>query len=168
MMGFIYCITSKILRDDHYKIGMTICKDEHKLPQYFRSRYGTAYGCCVELTIYKKVGNPRVSESYVHNALMQYCKGGEIFNCTRDTIQKVFDSIPVTDEVIIAGEDTICTDKVPQTFIDDFFSSSLNDSKFTINFDVVVNWLKIRKGDLKRNIVSSYIKDTDYISEKNH
>ena len=81
-MGFLYCATSKILRRDHYKIGMTLCKDAHQLKQYLRKRYGTAYGCSVELATYKKVGNPRVSEKYVHKALMQYCQGGEVFNCS--------------------------------------------------------------------------------------
>lgn len=172
-MGFLYCATSKILRPDHYKIGMTLCKDEQKLKQYLRKRYGTAYGCCVELTTYKKVGNPRVSEKYVHNALMQYCQGGEVFNCAIEIIQSVFDSVPATVEVTTVVEDTITgpervitCEKVPQAFIDDFFSPALKNEKFTIDLDVVTIWLNSRKDNIKSTITANHTRNVDYTIQK--
>lgn len=58
---------------------------------------------------------------------------------------------------------------ISNAFIDDFFSlydTSSTSQSFVINFDVVATWLKIRKGDLKRALVSNYIKNTDYTIEK--
>jgi hypothetical protein len=58
---------------------------------------------------------------------------------------------------------------ISNKFIDDFFSlydTSSTSHSFVINFEVVADWLKIRKGDLKSTLVSNYIKDTDYTLQK--
>jgi phage anti-repressor protein len=58
---------------------------------------------------------------------------------------------------------------VPNGFIDDFFSiskESYNDKDFTINFEIVIKWLKTRKDNLKKILVSNFEEDYDYILNK--
>jgi phage anti-repressor protein len=49
-------------------------------------------------------------------------------------------------------------------FIDDFFSlyTINSDDDLIINFDNLVNWLQMRKDNLKKTLIDSYIKNVDY------
>jgi len=54
---------------------------------------------------------------------------------------------------------------ISNKFIDDFFSLYTIDTTETemiIQFDKLVNWLKIRKDSLKRTLIDSYIRNIDY------
>lgn len=54
-------------------------------------------------------------------------------------------------------------------FIDDFFglyTVNTNDTDLVIDFDNLVNWLKMRKDNLKKTLVSTYIKNVDYKIKK--
>lgn len=54
---------------------------------------------------------------------------------------------------------------IPDKFIDDFFSFykyNTTDNDIIINFDLVVKWLKMRKDNLKRTLIRSYINNVDY------
>lgn len=58
---------------------------------------------------------------------------------------------------------------ISNKFIDDFFSLyTINtvDTDLIINFDNLVTWLKMRKDNLKKTLVSSYIKNIDYKIKK--
>ena len=159
-MGFIYCATSKVLKDDHYKIGMTVWCDQVNLEMYLRLRYGTAYGCAVELKYCKKVANTRFSENYVHEALHQYCQGGEIFHCPIEIIQQVFDSIPEKANVVKAS--FVPSAEMLPEFINVFFSPETK----TIDMDTVTTWLDCRKDNLKHILVKQFQENTDYTVEK--
>lgn len=175
-MCFLYCITSLVLRDDHYKIGMTLCKDEKTLLSYLKRRYGTSYGCSVKIVLFKKVSNPRIAEKYVHATLAVYCKGGEIYNCDTTLISNAFDSIPNTEQYhnitkpklpvieVIKKHTTI-----PHDFIDMFssvYSPDVKEDKFVINIDSLVKWLSVQKDTLTRTLKNSYKMGTDYKIER--
>jgi phage anti-repressor protein len=54
---------------------------------------------------------------------------------------------------------------IPNAFIDDFFAFYKQDTTnedIIIDLTIVAKWLKIRKGDLKKTLVRSYIKNIDY------
>ena len=54
-------------------------------------------------------------------------------------------------------------------FIDDFFSLytiNSDDDDLIINFDNLVNWLQMRKDNLKKTLIDSYIKNIDYKIKK--
>jgi hypothetical protein len=58
---------------------------------------------------------------------------------------------------------------ISNTFIDDFFSLYTNnttDNDLVINFDNLVKWLHMRKDNLKKTLISSYIKNIDYKIKK--
>ncbi len=58
---------------------------------------------------------------------------------------------------------------ISNKFIDDFFSLytiKTSDTDFAINFENLVNWLKMRKDNLKKTLVSTYIKNVDYKIKK--
>ena len=60
---------------------------------------------------------------------------------------------------------------ISNTFIDDFFSLYTSETTFNdlvINFDNLVKWLNIRKDNLKKTLISSYIKNIDYKIKKLH
>ena len=172
-MCFVYCITSSFLRDDHYKIGMTMCKDEGILRSYLIKRYGTAYGCCVNIILFKEVGNPRISEKYVHTALKKYCKGGEMYSCTVDIINDVFNSIPYTEMVnkikLSISEAIKKYTSIPDDFINDFLPLYQHDTKqdaFVINIDNIAKWLDVEKKTLTSTLKHSYKVGTGYTLEK--
>lgn len=152
-MGFIYCIGSTMLKDDHYKISMTLYQDEGKMQVYLRSRYGTAYGCSVNIAAFKRVGNPKLAEKLVHTALAEYHKGGKMYNCDLAIVQQALDNIPDTEEVAPrAARPTIpeaikMFTNVQHEFIDDFFSvyDAEPSSDFVISLDVVTKWLNADK-----------------------
>jgi phage anti-repressor protein len=174
-MGYIYCATSDVLKDDHYKVGMTLCKEEKKLISYLCKRYGTPYGCSVKLVTYKKVGNPRIAEKHVHTRLKEYCKGGEIFCCSVDIIQSALDSIADTDEVVPKEQKDKFLDAirkhtdVPQEFVQDFFSIYEKDTlptDFVINIDHVAKWLQASKQELTKTLRTTYKLNIDYTKTK--
>jgi len=54
---------------------------------------------------------------------------------------------------------------ISNKFIDDFFSlytTETTDNDLIINFDNLVNWLNMRKDNLKKTLIDSYIKNVDY------
>lgn len=54
---------------------------------------------------------------------------------------------------------------ISNVFIDDFFSlytSESTDTDLIINFDKLVDWLNMRKDNLKKTLILSYIKNIDY------
>jgi phage anti-repressor protein len=54
-------------------------------------------------------------------------------------------------------------------FIDDFFSLytfESDDADLIINFENLVNWLNMRKDNLKKTLIESYIKNVDYKIKK--
>ena len=54
---------------------------------------------------------------------------------------------------------------ISNKFIDNFFSLytiNTSDDDFIINFDNLVKWLNMRKDNLKKTLVASYIKNVDY------
>ena len=54
---------------------------------------------------------------------------------------------------------------ISNSFIDDFFSLytvDTSDDDLVIDFDTLVNWLNMRKDNLKKTLVASYIKKVDY------
>lgn len=54
---------------------------------------------------------------------------------------------------------------VPNGFIEDFFSiskESYEDNELIIDFDIVVDWLEVRKDNLKRLMVKYFTQDYDY------
>jgi phage anti-repressor protein len=58
---------------------------------------------------------------------------------------------------------------ISNTFIDTFFSLytiNSNDDDLIINFDNLVNWLQMRKDNLKKTLIDSYIKNVDYKIKK--
>ena len=58
---------------------------------------------------------------------------------------------------------------ISNKFIDDFFSLytiNTDDTEFVINFDILVKWLGMRKENLKKTLVSSYVKNIDYKIKK--
>jgi phage anti-repressor protein len=58
---------------------------------------------------------------------------------------------------------------ISNTFIDDFFSlytTETTDNDLIIKFDNLVNWLNMRKDNLKKTLISSYIKNVDYKVKK--
>jgi len=58
---------------------------------------------------------------------------------------------------------------IDNKFIDDFYTfydDGKNEYDFTINLELVANWLNVRKEDLKRLLVSNFIKNIDYIEHK--
>jgi hypothetical protein len=58
---------------------------------------------------------------------------------------------------------------ISNTFINDFFSLytiNSNDNDLIINFDNLVNWLQMRKDNLKKTLIDSYIKNVDYKIKK--
>jgi phage anti-repressor protein len=175
-MGYIYCATSDILKDDHYKIGMTLCKEEASLVSYLTKRYGTPYGCCVKLVTYKQVGNPRVAEKYIHSYLKTHCKGGEIFNCSIDIIQQGMDTIPETEQIAPKQKrdkflDTVQKHtSVPQEFIKDFFPTynaiTPIHTEFAIKLEAVVKWLDVNKRSLVSTLKCSYKQNIDFTVEK--
>jgi hypothetical protein len=113
-----------MLKDDYYKVGMTLCKDEATLRAYLRRRYGTAYGCCVHIMNFKQVGNPRIAEKHVHAQLKDYCKGGEMYCCDKNILQDALDSIPDTEEIVIKNNKLLLNtyikkcSNIPHDFID--------------------------------------------------
>ena len=54
---------------------------------------------------------------------------------------------------------------IPNSFIDDFHRvyNRTSQEDFIIDLDIVSKWLSVRKSDLKKTLVESYQKDTDYI-----
>ncbi len=55
---------------------------------------------------------------------------------------------------------------VPNGFIDDFFhiaNENYDDSELSIDFDMVVNWIDVRKDNLKRLLVENFSENHDYI-----
>lgn len=173
-MGFLYCITSKILKINHYKIGMTLYKDEAKMIAYLLSRYGTAYGCCVNIVLFKQVGNPRVAEKNVQEALKQYCECGEIYNCELHIIQAAFDGIPETEDVVSPQKLTVVeaikkNTSVPHDFIDVFFAS-YDDAEQPnhpyLDLDVLAQFMGVNKKTLFKTLRESYEIDKDYSVQK--
>lgn len=59
--------------------------------------------------------------------------------------------------------------KISNAFIDDFFGlyDFSNKYAFSVDLDKLVKWLKTQKDGIKRTLSTSYIKDVDYIIEKN-
>lgn len=58
---------------------------------------------------------------------------------------------------------------VPNGFIDDFFhivNESYNDNDFSINFETVIKWLNVQKGNFKRLMVKYFSENYDYIINK--
>lgn len=58
---------------------------------------------------------------------------------------------------------------IDNQFIDDFYSfydEGKNEYDFTINLELIANWLTVRKDVLKKLLVSNFIKNTDYIETK--
>uniref|UniRef100_A0A6C0CA17 Bacteriophage T5 Orf172 DNA-binding domain-containing protein n=1 Tax=viral metagenome TaxID=1070528 RepID=A0A6C0CA17_9ZZZZ len=58
---------------------------------------------------------------------------------------------------------------VPNQFIDDFYSitnENYGSKELIINFDVVVKWLQVTKGNLKRILVHHFVNHIDYEIEK--
>lgn len=54
---------------------------------------------------------------------------------------------------------------ISNSFIDDFFSLYTVDTTeddLVIDFNILVNWLDIRKDSLKRTLIDTYIKNVDY------
>ena len=54
---------------------------------------------------------------------------------------------------------------ISNKFIEDFFSlytTDTTDDDLVINFDNLVNWLNMRKDNLKKTLIASYIKNVDY------
>jgi len=175
-MGFLYGATSKVLRLDHYKIGMTLCKNEADLKIYLSKRYGTPYGCCVEIAIFKEVGNPRIAEKHIHNILKEYCVGGELYNCTLDIIQKAMDSVPETDVVVKESKSVLSVleavskyTKVPQEFTHDFaslYDKNTLPTDFVVNLDLVAKWLNGSKHELSKTLKATYTENVDYTKVK--
>ena len=57
---------------------------------------------------------------------------------------------------------------VPKNFIYDFFDiakEEYNDYSFSIDFEIVINWLKIRKDNLKIVLINNFDENYDYIIE---
>ena len=58
---------------------------------------------------------------------------------------------------------------IDNKFIEDFYTfydEGKNEYDFTINLELVSNWLNVRKDHLKTLLVSNFIKNTDYIEQK--
>ena len=58
---------------------------------------------------------------------------------------------------------------ISNKFINDFFSLytiNSDDDDLIINFDNLVNWLNMRKDNLKKTLINSYIKNVDYKIKK--
>ena len=58
---------------------------------------------------------------------------------------------------------------ISNKFIDDFFSLytiNSDEGDLIINFDNLVSWLKMRKDNLKKTLIDSYIKNVDYKIKK--
>jgi phage anti-repressor protein len=58
---------------------------------------------------------------------------------------------------------------ISNSFINDFFSLytvDTTDTDLIINFDNLVNWLNMRKDNLKKTLIASYIKNIDYKIKK--
>jgi phage anti-repressor protein len=58
---------------------------------------------------------------------------------------------------------------ISNKFIDDFFSLytiNSDEGDLIINFDNLVNWLNMRKDNLKKTLITSYIKNIDYKIKK--
>lgn len=58
---------------------------------------------------------------------------------------------------------------IDNQFIDDFYSfynEGKNEYDFTINLELIANWLTVRKDVLKKLLISNFIKNTDYIETK--
>lgn len=58
---------------------------------------------------------------------------------------------------------------IDNKFIDDFYSfydNGKNEYDFTISLELICNWLNIRKDDLKRLLLSNFVKNTDFIEYK--
>ena len=58
---------------------------------------------------------------------------------------------------------------ISNSFINDFFSLytvDTTDTDLIINFDNLVNWLNMRKENLKKTLIASYIKNIDYKIKK--
>lgn len=54
---------------------------------------------------------------------------------------------------------------VPEDFVLDFYSIAkehYDDNELVINFDIVVKWLRVSKGNLKRLLVKRFIENVDY------
>lgn len=55
---------------------------------------------------------------------------------------------------------------VPNGFIDDFFyisKETYDDNEFSIDINIVIKWLDVRKDNLKRLLVNNFTQDLDYI-----
>ena len=57
---------------------------------------------------------------------------------------------------------------LPHKFITDFYiiaKEEYNDNDIIIDFDIVTNWLKIRKDNLKETLLKNFEEGFDYTSE---
>jgi hypothetical protein len=174
-MGYLYGVTTKLFRDDLYKLGMTLCKDEAELISYLTKRYNTPYGCLVEIVLFKKVGNPRAAEKHLQNSLKEYLAGGEVYNCAIEIIQKALDTVPETDEVVkkpthlTVSEAVAKYTKVPREFVEDFgaiYDKDTLPTDFVVNVDQVAKWLHSSKRGLCKTIRATYNLNKDYIKSK--
>jgi phage anti-repressor protein len=48
----------------------------------------------------------------------------------------------------------------------EYYYKHTNTNDFIINFDILVKWLSMRKENLKKTLVSSYVKNIDYKIKK--
>lgn len=58
---------------------------------------------------------------------------------------------------------------LPEKFVEDFFfitNKAYDDTKISINFDLVAKWLTTRKSDLKELLVKHFEEDFDYTEQK--
>ncbi len=58
---------------------------------------------------------------------------------------------------------------IPNKFIEDFYSiarEEYRENDFAIDFDQIVNWLRVRKDHLKRLLIDNFEEEYDYIIEK--
>jgi phage anti-repressor protein len=57
-------------------------------------------------------------------------------------------------------------------FIDDFYNiydfNETNNNDFIINLEIIIKWLNMKKMDLKKTLIRTYIKNIDYIINKNN
>jgi len=133
-MGHLYCVTSQVLKEDHFKVGYSNCKNKTAIEKYLCSRYGTAYGRCVEIKLLKQVGNPVLSEKLVHTSLKQYRVGGELYCCKLEVIIQAFNDIPITDEI---SPKLILKKKQPPVFISPIQTTDVNQKKIIADKDTI-------------------------------
>jgi hypothetical protein len=87
--GYVYCITSAVLKEDTYKIGRT-----KQYKEDLKKAYNRAYGEYTEVILYKKVNDRYEAENFIHRELSAHKIGNsELFNCSLHIIENAFNKL---------------------------------------------------------------------------